>query len=98
MSEDGKLTQGPATIVPLTDPDQIPVRVINEIPHIGYFGSLFDVVLTTTFPGIGAEGKLEAHRVVAARLRFDLDFARALHEQLGNAIQALSTPPKDQVN
>jgi hypothetical protein len=96
LAEDRKLTE--PVIVPLADPDQLPIRVVNDMATLDFLGGLFDLVLMTTFPGVDPEGKLQAQRIIAARLRFDLDFARAFHAQLGQAIEALTSPPKDQVN
>lgn len=96
MSEGRKPAE--PVIVSLVDPDQVPIRVINEMAPIGFLGSLFDLVLSTAGSGVDAEGNLQAKRIIAARLRFDLDFARAFHAALGQAIAAVTTPPKDKVN
>ena len=83
---------------PVIDPDVIPVRVVNGVASIGYFGSLFDIMFTTNFLGTDEYGVLQQQRTVAARLRFDVEFARAFHAHLGQMLDALATPPKDKVN
>ena len=82
----------------MIDPDVIPVRVVNGVAYMNYFGSLFDVMFTTNFVGMDEYGGMQAQRSVAARLRFDIDFARAFHAHLGQMIDALAAPPKDKVN
>ncbi len=96
MSEPTEAAQPEA--VPLIDPDVIPVRIVNGVANMNYFGSLFDMMFTTNFLGCDEYGNMQAQRVVAARLRFDIDFARALHDNLGRMIDALTAPAKDKVN
>lgn len=96
MSDAPKPT-GPK-LIPLREPEHVPVRVINRLINLDYVGSQFDVLLGTTMLGVTPAGDHEEQMIIAARLRFDIDLARAIHEQLGKAIQAVTTPPKDQVN
>ncbi|MCJ2065753.1 hypothetical protein MKK63_24055 [Methylobacterium sp. J-088] len=96
MSDAPKTTN--AKLIPLREPEHVPVRVINRLINLDFVGSQFDVLMGTTMLGVTPEGTHEEQMVIAARLRFDIDLARTIHEQLGKAIQAVTTPPKDQVN
>ncbi|WP_157861894.1 hypothetical protein [Methylobacterium sp. Leaf361] len=96
MSDDPK----PASpkLVPLREPEHVPVRVVNRAISIDWIGSQFDVVLGTTMIGVTPSGEPEEQMVIAARLRFDLEMARILHDRLTHAIGAVTPPPKEQVN
>lgn len=96
MTDEPKGPQPP--VIPLRDPDNVPVRIVNQTLNLGFVGSLFEAILATSGAGVGPDGQLQAQHTIAARLRFDIDFARAFHAQFGQAIEALTAPPKDQVN
>ncbi|GJD43987.1 hypothetical protein AFCDBAGC_1849 [Methylobacterium cerastii] len=96
MTDDAENAQ--SMVIPLRDPDNVPVRIINQTLNLGFVGSLFEVTLATSGAGVGPDNQLQAQNIIAARLRFDIDFARAFHAQLGQAIEAVTSPPKDKVN
>lgn len=80
-----------------TDPDNIPVRVINGLSVATVMGGLIHITLITTRIAAGPDGKLEHDNVIAARLRFDLDMARAVRSALDIQI-ALLAPPDTKAN
>lgn len=81
----------PNAIVP-TDPDEIPVRVVNGVSTIGLIGSLIDLTLFTTRFVAAEEGKPNSEHVVAARIRFDLEMAKATRGALDTQIALLAKP------
>lgn len=74
-----------------TDPDNVPVRVVNAISAIGLIGGCVDIVLST---GRYVPGETQAELVVCARLRFDMEMAKIIRRALDDQI-ALLTPPTD---
>jgi hypothetical protein len=96
-AETGEKTTGPKADR-IIEPEIVPTHVINSIYGGGYFGSLFDVILAESRIGYNAQGDMEGQALIVARLRFDRDFARTLHTQLGNMLSATEAPPKDKVN
>ncbi len=84
-------------VYPITDPDNVPVRIINGIPQIGPIGGLIALTLSTVRIGFSPEGKIEPDFVLA-RLRLDLDLARQLRDQLDGQIRLLTAPPDVKAN
>lgn len=84
-------------IQPITDPDNVPVRVVNGMAQIGIIGGLVAITLTTARVGIGTDGKPNPDVIIAARLRFDLEMARIIRDKLSEHI-ALLKPPETKAN
>lgn len=79
------------------DPDNIPVRVVNGVPHFGVIGSLIALTLTTARVSF-VDGKLEPDLVIAARLRFDLEIAKLLRDNLDSQIRLLTVATDAKAN
>ena len=75
--------------VRVTDPDCIPVRVINRIDTVGHIGGLIDICLST---GRFVEGQKDAEFTVAARLRFDVEMARIIRNALDSQLALMAEP------
>jgi len=84
------LKAGAAFPGPITDPDNIPVKVVNGMPQYGVLGGLVVMTLTTARIGVGADGAPNPDMVIAARLRFDLEMAIAMRNALNSQIDLLS--------
>jgi len=83
---------------PITDPDNVPVRVINGVAQYGVVGSVVSLTLTTARYSFAPDGKIEPDMVIAARLRFDLEVARIIRDRLDAQIEKLTAPPKAKAN
>lgn len=81
----------------VTDPDNVPVRVINGVKQCGIVGSVIAMTLTTVRFGFD-DGQLQPDVVVAARLRFDLEIARSLRDLLDSQIKLLTVVPEAKAN
>lgn len=82
----------------IVEPEIVPTHVVNRVFGGGYFGSLFDVILAQSRVGYDDHGDMEGQAMVVARIRFDRDFAKLLHTELGRMIASTEPPPKDQIN
>ncbi len=82
----------------VTDPDNVPVKVVNAVAQYGVIGSLVSLTLTTARSSFSPDGKVEPDMVVAARLRFDLEVARILRDRIDAQIKLLTAPPKTKAN
>ena len=78
--------------------ETVPTYFVNRMLGGGYFGSLFDVVLAENRIGYDAKGEAEGQALIVARIRFDRDFAKMLHAQLGNMLAVTEPASKDQMN
>ncbi len=74
-----------------TDPDNIPVRTINQATSL-ILGSVVAMTLITDRVGFDADGSARPDPVIAARLRFDLEIAKIIRDQLDVQIGLLSKP------
>lgn len=90
----GATLQSPevASRLKFVDPEHVPVRVVNAIPHMSYVGTLVDLTLGTHQIGVQPDGSLAPETVIAARIRFDLEMARILHLELGRLLATLTKP------
>jgi hypothetical protein len=77
----------------LTDPDNIPTRVVNGVVHTAFLGGLIEIVLSNQRFGIGPEGQGEFETAIAARLRFDVETAKTLRNVLDAQIEAIAGQP-----
>ncbi|MGU3341609.1 hypothetical protein ACLBXJ_26730 [Methylobacterium mesophilicum] len=80
------------------EPETVPTYIVNRMLGGGYFGSLFDVVLAENRIGYDTKGEAEGQALIVARIRFDRDFAKMLHTQLGNMLAVTEPASKDQMN
>lgn len=96
-AETGEKAAGPK-VDRIIEPEIVPTHVINAVYGGGYFQSLFDVILAQSRIGYNVQGEAEGQALIVARLRFDRDFAKALHAQLSNMLAETEAPPKDKVN
>jgi hypothetical protein len=82
----------------VTDPDNVPVRVVNGIPQIGIVGSIIAMTCTTARVGFDSTGKIAPDNVICARLRFDLQMAIIMRNMLDAQIALLSTTQSETPN
>ena len=82
----------------IIEPEIVPTLVVNRAFGSGYIGSLFDLILAQSRIGYDANGQAEGQALIVARIRFDREFAKTLHRDLGQLIAATESPPKDRVN
>lgn len=75
----------------ISDPDNVPVRVING-SYCTSIGSNISLTLNTLRVAFNDKGEVENNRVIAARLRFDLEIAKILRDQLDSVISLLTAP------
>lgn len=80
------------------DPDNVPVRIVNGFCQSGILGGLVSLTLATDRVNADADGKVKSEMIVAARLRFDVELARALRDFLNTQIELLTPAPKDKAN
>lgn len=74
------------TTYPTRDPHREPVQIADQITVHGFNGSLFDLTFCTLVRTNTDDGSVKTEALVAARLRFDLQLARALVERLSQQI------------
>lgn len=79
--------------IPDIDPGNVPIQTINGAQMHGFPGSQFAVTLKTLGWRQTPNGDYEAVNIIAARLRFDLEMARIIRDQLNEAINVLTAPP-----
>jgi hypothetical protein len=84
--------------VPLfVDPDNVPIRVVNQFSLHGVSGSQLDVTFSTLRITPYSDGNSRRDMVVAARLRFDLEMAKIIRDLLDQHI-ALATAKASRAN
>jgi hypothetical protein len=86
-----------ADLIFRSDPDNIPVRVVNAVTAVVVTGGAIHLELATARVKPLPDGKIEPDYVVAARLRFNLEMARVLRDTINKQI-ALLTPPDSKAN
>jgi hypothetical protein len=74
------------------DPDNVPVRTVN-LAHADVIGSVVSLTCMTDRIGYAEDGTFKRDLVIAARLRFDLEIAKIIRDQLDTQIALLSRPP-----
>lgn len=89
------VTAKPIEILP-SDPDNVPVRTVN-LAVSNIIGGVVAVTLLTDRIGFRDDGSARIDMVVAARLRFDLQMAKVIRDQL-NAQIAMLEKPEGQAN
>jgi hypothetical protein len=91
MSDDPVAIPEPSSARLPSDPDNIPVRVINSVSTV-IIGSVVHLIGVTDRVSLASDGKFQPDPVIAARLRFDVEIARALRDQLNVQIELLTKP------
>lgn len=79
----------PNTSALFIDPNNEPVRVINQVTFHPMKDSLFDLTLCTVRAIADGKDSVRNEAVVVARLRFDLGMAKALCDGLGKQVQLI---------
>lgn len=92
MSEE---ISGEAALHVYVDPPGINAVTVHGIVFSGYFASQFSVVLGTAINRVRENGETYVETAVCARLRFDLDMAKMIRDQLDKQIALLTAPPAD---
>lgn len=80
----------PPVLIP-ADPDDVPVRTVNNVASI-IIGSVVGMTFITDRVGFNEDGSQRPEPVIAARLRFDLELARMIRDQLNVQIDLLTKP------
>lgn len=78
------------------DPDNIPVRAVDNLAALGVIGGTINMTLVTN--RISNDGEKAVNDfIVAARLRLSLEVARFIRDELTKQIDLLS-PPEGKAN
>ena len=79
-------------VLPITDPQQVPVTFVNQVVGIGSLNGVVNVTFATARFTPNAQGATDPDLVISARLRMDATCARQLRDQL-TAILDQNIPP-----
>ena len=71
-----------STVEIIADPDHVPVRHITGVFSNIFNGQTIALNLITDRMAVGRDGSGHQDLIIAARLRFDLDVARRIRDQL----------------
>ena len=91
--------RAPVAGVDVPDPDQVPVRHVTGAVSVLSGGTIM-LTLVTDRLGLRLDGGTYGDPIIAARLRFDIDMARRIRDQLGAHISGLTAaqPPNTKPN
>jgi hypothetical protein len=98
MPETEKPAESPRLVQraePVTDPDNVPVVVVDDIGPFGWNAGLGRLTLITfrLKPGAGGDPVM-LDPIVCARLRFGAEIAVQLHGALGKIIEQIASEAK----
>ena len=85
---------------PLTDPNNEPIKFVNEVAGIGILNGVVNITFSTA-RFLPQDDVVILDQIVASRLRFDLYCAQRLHDALGKILDentkgpALTKPKMD---
>ena len=82
----------PNTNPVVVDPNKEPVKVINMVTFHGPEGGLCDVSFCTVQRSPDGRGRFSKEAVIASRLRFDIEMARAIRDGLNRQLELADTP------
>ena len=84
------------------DPDNVPVRLVDQITFHGIVGNLLDITCCSVRKTPHTDGSVSAEAVVVARLRMDLGLAQAMRDRLSQQIEMAAAraqdPPSEVMN
>jgi predicted component of type VI protein secretion system len=86
------LTDDPKQVIP--DPDCVAVRHITGVVSSVFNGQTVAMNLVTDRMGMDINGNTYPELIVAARLRFDLNVARRIRDQLDAHLTGFSSNPR----
>lgn len=79
-----------AARIVVIDPDNIPIKLVDNLETIGLVNGLVDLTFSTARFIMGESGRVE--HVIAGRLRMTVDVAKALRDHLDRQIRLMSHP------